>query len=280
LIEHGAIIIRPLPVDDLYDPYGYSYSTRTVAQYLLYAGRYVWNGFLYGEGRKKPQNREMGSYRQLVSLVAPIDQQDECHCQCIEAGCHTMKIYFEQLWERASGNGICRHQPYLRRILIKSSSVPSIAEKNSNFLQDLTLDLSRWDRVAELAGRYFTFEALELQHTCCEVPWKELEWTEEEILEIENEYRHKLNLLELLLEDFQIAYYNFENQDRQQGKFTDFLTVEWAPRIKRKAEEIGVRCQPVSEDEDNKGSEDLDDWLGKMDEIMPAETLGHTDLLQ
>ncbi|RWA09811.1 hypothetical protein EKO27_g5279 [Xylaria grammica] len=118
------------------------------------------------------------------------------------------------------------------------------------------------------------------------MPFPSKKLSEEEVVEIEDEDWEKLDLLELLLQDFQIAYRAFENQDRHGDKFTNFLTKEWAPRMqkeladieaiqltadeKRKAEEIGVQWQPVLEHEGEEEIKDLNYWLKKLDEIMPA----------
>ncbi|KAI1271258.1 hypothetical protein F5Y07DRAFT_404568 [Xylaria sp. FL0933] len=279
LINHGANILQPFPVADPKEPYGYRYGTRTVAQFLICGNLII---------TKTLRNaREAESCSQLVSLVAPLDIHDECRCQCIEEGCHTLKAFFRELWQY---DEITRGRRYEPKVPIDSTSIDDIAETISDILQMLALDLSKWDRVIMLGLRYFTFEALELQHTCCRVPWKESALSEKEIAEIEEEHRERLNLLEVLLEDFQIAYCNFKNPDEKGDKFTSFLTEEWSPRMqealvgleaiqltaeeKKKAEEIGVRWQSVSEDTVAEDIEDLDSleyWLKRLDEIMPAQ---------
>ncbi|KAI1349286.1 hypothetical protein F5Y01DRAFT_187508 [Xylaria sp. FL0043] len=280
LIDNGANILQPLPVADPKEPYGYRYGTRTVAHFLL-CRNLIWAETLTNA-------REMESYSQLVSLVASLDIHDGCRCQCIEEGCHTMKAFFRDIWQLDEVVGERRSEP---EISIESTSIHGIAETISESLQSLGLDLSKWDRVVMLGLRYFTFEALELQHTCCRVPWKESKFSEEEIAEIEEEHRERLNLLELLLEDFQIAYCNFKNPDGKGDKFTSFLTEEWSPTMqqalagleaiqltaeeKKKAEEIGVRWQSVLEDTIEGDIEDhgsLEYWLERLDEIMPAYT--------
>ncbi|GAW24011.1 hypothetical protein ANO14919_135900 [Xylariales sp. No.14919] len=283
-MKHGANILQPLPVPDSRNPHGYSYGTCTVAQLVLSClspnDLKSWRG---NHGSSELRHREEESYRELVSLVAPLDEHDECHCQCSEVGCHTTKVFFEMLWENTTGR--TRHDDE-QEPSMKSSSVPGIAGKISDSLQNFALDLSRWERVTRLALRYFTFEVLELRHTCCRMPHPSNELSEEEIVEIEDEDWEKLDLLELLIQDFQIAYRVFENQDGHGDKFTNFLTKEWAPRIQkelasveaiqltademRKAEEIGIQWQPILEDEDEEETRDLNYWLKKLDEIMPA----------
>ncbi|KAI0427057.1 hypothetical protein F5Y09DRAFT_350725 [Xylaria sp. FL1042] len=275
LIKHGANVLQPFPIEDRKNPRGYRYSTYKVAQSILYC-----NPIHHEEWSRN--KRELESYFHLVSLVAPMDLHDECHCQCIEAGCHTMKALFKQAWQGITGYG---SRP---KISIESNLIPRIAEEISDHLQMLALDLSKWDRVIMLGLRYFTFEALELEHTCCQMPWGESEWSQEDIVEIEDVNRERLSLLELLLEDFRIAYCNFESQDKQGDKFTNFLTKEWSPRMQQalvdleavkltsegslKAEEIGIRWAPVLEEEEDDESEDLKYWLKMLDEMMPAYT--------
>ncbi|KAI0421685.1 hypothetical protein F5X98DRAFT_389923 [Xylaria grammica] len=283
-MEHGANISQPFPVPNSRNQHGYSYGTCTVAQLALRCiNPKCFKSSRRNHGSNELQHHEAESYRGLVSLVAPLDQHDECHCQCSEVGCHTMKVFFEILWQNTTGRIRCcaKQGPSM-----ESTSIPEIAGKISDSLQNFALDLSRWERVARLALRYFTFEALELRHTCCRTPPSSNELSEEEIVEIEDEDRETLELLELLLQDFQIAYRAFKNQDGYGDKFTNFLTKEWAPRMqkeladieairltadeKRKAEEIGVRWQPVLEHEGEEEIKDLNYWLKKLDEIMPA----------
>ncbi|KAI0799046.1 hypothetical protein GGR55DRAFT_692968 [Xylaria sp. FL0064] len=294
LIKNGANILQRFPVVDTGDPHGYIYGTRTVAQSILYYDpTSIW--FM------SKNECEIEPYRQLVLLVAPLDVHDECHCRCIEAGCHTMKVFFEGIWQNAmiSCEMFPEWSPEIypkwslrvyceRRLPIESTSMPEIVEYISTCLRTDAPDLSKWDKVAKLALRYFTFEVLDLQHTCCWEPWTDYQWSEEETKEIEDEHRERLDLLEVLLEDFQVAYCAYESQDGQ-GKFTSFLTREWSPRMqqvlaglesvqltaeeKLNAEEIGVRWQPASEDLDEEEAEDpesLEYWLKRLDEIMPA----------
>ncbi|KAI1736874.1 hypothetical protein F4680DRAFT_430391 [Xylaria scruposa] len=273
LIEHGANILQPFPVRDRNSYHGYRYTTYTAAQFIL------------KQAPRRPSTNllslEVEPYRELVSLVAPVDRHDECRCRCVEAGCHTMKIFFKQTWHLATG----RWNPNQQKKAKNKPLFPKIAENISNSLKGLVLDLSEWDRVARLALRYFTFEALDLRHTCCQMPEIQYELSDEEIVEIEDEDREKLDLLEILLEDFQIAYSSFKSQDRHEYGFTDFLTTEWSPRMepvladieaiqltendKLKAEEIGVQWQSTLEDEDEQDTNDLGYWVKILDEFMP-----------
>ncbi|KAI0547162.1 hypothetical protein F4679DRAFT_555052 [Xylaria curta] len=231
------------------------------------------------------QQSEVAAYRRLVSLVAPLDHHDECHCQCIQAGCHTMKVFFRMIWRmgKTTREGDTIWKCRLRR----SDFIPKIAERISSFLRSLALDLSQWDRVTILALRYFTFQVLELRHTCCFLPWSVCELSDDDIAEIEDENRVQLDLLELLLQDFQVAYDRFESQDSQGDKFTSFLTAEWAPKMqqtladqeaiqltayeKMEAERIGVRWQPEPEVQNKREYDwrDLEYWMEDLDNIMP-----------
>ncbi|KAI0532208.1 hypothetical protein GGR58DRAFT_491002 [Xylaria digitata] len=286
LIEHGANILRSYPLKDT-EAHEYSYGTYTIAQFILYCSPGCPRD-LCAKGHLdylvEPQPHEVESYRQLFSLVGPIDRHDECHCQCVEAGCHTMKALFEIIWAYITNTSV---HIRVRVTSIESTSIVDIAEKISKFLRSFALDLSKWDRVTKLGLRYFTFEVLELRHTCCHMPFTEHNLPEEDIMEIEDEDREKLDLLERLLQDFQIAYCNFKLQDGQGDAFTNFLTTEWSTRMQQelariesirltpderlKAEEIGIRWGPVLEDEeDEEDEESLDYWLKRLDEIMPA----------
>ncbi|KAK5635392.1 hypothetical protein RRF57_011104 [Xylaria bambusicola] len=227
---------------------------------------------------------EVESYRQLVSLVAPLDQRDECHCRCSQGGCPTIKLLFKRVWNDNIYT-VCAHDAYNPELLITSSSVPIMAKIISSFLRNLTVDLSKWDRVVALALRYFTFETLELQHTCCNIPYEECQLSEEEIMEIEDENRQKLDRLELLLQDFQVGYSSFEIPDGQGDKFTSFLNTEWSPRMqqeladmealqmtedeKLRAEEIGVRWGPEPEVRNKREPSNFEYWLKELDEIIP-----------
>ncbi|KAI1127598.1 hypothetical protein F5Y10DRAFT_242571 [Nemania abortiva] len=279
LIDHGANILQPFPVHDRQSSRGYSYSTHTAAQFILYNPRILYESKSISKGL--PHARAE-SYRRLVSLVAPMDQHDDCRCQCIETGCHTMKVFFKHIWQITTSR---RGTPYEKEIIVlESISFPDIGKKISNLFKSLSIDLSEWERVTRLALRYFTFETLGLQHTCCELPKIQPEWSEEEIMEIEDENREKLDLLELLLQDFQIAYGSFESQDGQGDRFTNFITAVWSPKIqqvladmetfqltandKLKAEEIGVRWEPAL---DNPDMGELEHLLKKLDGMLPAK---------
>ncbi|KAI0125524.1 hypothetical protein BJ170DRAFT_596772 [Xylariales sp. AK1849] len=281
LIEHGANVLQLFPVPN--DNHSYSYGTFTAAHSVLHCNpNYSRNAPGKEDDSGKLPYHEVESYRRLVSLVAPMDQRDECHCQCVEAGCHTMKAFFEQIWETTTGRW--RHEEGIPPI--ESASVADIAEKISNFLQSFALDLSRWDVVCKLALRYLTFEALELRHTCCRMPWGAAKWSVQEIEDIEDEDREKLDLLEFLLQDLQIAYRTFECPNGKGDRFTNFLTTEWSPRMQQvlagieviqltandrlEAEEIGVRWIPTSEDESKEETQDLTYWLKRLDMIMPV----------
>ncbi|KAI0113925.1 hypothetical protein GGR51DRAFT_504882 [Nemania sp. FL0031] len=279
LIEHGANILHPFWLEGPMNPYEYSHDTAELAKCVL---RCI----------PHPDDlpHEVESYRRLVSLVASLDQHDKCHCrcQCIETGCHPIKSFIKTVWQQATN----RYDTFYPEVFL-STSVSSAAQKLSNILQIFSLGLTEWDNLIALALRYLTFEALELTHTCCRIGFATPFGCPEEIAEIEDENREKLDLLELLLREFQIDYYKFETQDMKGGKFANFLTEVWATRMKqvlagiesiqltadekREAEEIGVRWNPALEyryergqEEEKKAGIDLEFWLKLVDEIMPA----------
>ncbi|KAJ3579339.1 hypothetical protein NPX13_g1225 [Xylaria arbuscula] len=276
LINHGADIMRPFPISYLEEDSYYVYSACTIAHVAL--------GCVFTNGTIRLSRSEMDSFRQLVSLVAPLDIPDACNCHCVETGCHTMKLFFEELWGTTTERSRSIFAP---EAPIENSAVPEIAKKMSGLLRDLKLDLSEWHRVAMLALRYFTFEALEIQHTCCRVPLRVRELSEDDIADIEEENREKIELLETTLQDLHHAYCDFEHEDNHGGKVTSFLTAEWAPRMQRiladqeamkmtedervQAEQIGVRWRPAGEDDEKVDRGNLEYWLRRLDEIMPDE---------
>ncbi|KAI1420862.1 hypothetical protein F5Y12DRAFT_85019 [Xylaria sp. FL1777] len=289
LIDHGADMLLPFKAKNqkTFDEYidtkwiAADFIPCCISGYLAEFYPTKENRSVFGE----LQQSEMEAYRRLVSLVAPLDHHDECHCQCIQVGCHTMKLFFRMIWRmsKITREGDIGWPCGLRG----SDSIPKIAERISSLLRSLALDLSQWDRVTTLALRYFTFEVLDLRHTCCFMPWGECELSDDDIGEIEDENRVQLDLLELLLQDFQVAYDRFESQDSQGDKFTSFVTAEWAPKMqqtladqeaiqltayeKMEAERIGVRWQPEPEVQNKRKYDmgDLEYWIEELDNIMP-----------
>ena len=276
LIDHGADILRPYPLRDPDNPGRYTYNTTTIAHVALLCIR--------GHSIIELPLSKVQSYCRLVSLVAPLDLPDECRCGCTEMGCHTMKTFFQVTWEYATRS---RRTASKTERPIESRSIPATAEKILTFLRKLRLDLSKWDKVAVLALRYLTFEVLELPHTCCHMPFYQSAWSKDDIVEIEDEYREQLNLLNHLMQDFQLAYSNFECQENQGDKFTSFLTKEWSPMMqqtlaereaiqlteneKLKAEELGVRWQSTPEEDGEAENRDIEYWLRKLEAILPDE---------
>ncbi|KAI0863793.1 hypothetical protein F4860DRAFT_501756 [Xylaria cubensis] len=289
LIDHGADILLPFKAQDQNTFHEYI-DTKWIAADFIPSRIFGYFAEFYPtkenrSGFGELQQSEVEAYRRLVSLVAPLDHHDECHCQCIQAGCHTMKMFFQMIWRmsKTTRDGDVSWECGLRG----SDSILKIAEMISNFLRSLALDLSQWDRVTTLALRYFTFQVLDLRHTCCSMPWRECELSDDDIAEIEDENWVQLDLLEHLLRDFQVAYDGFESQSSQGDKFTSFLTVEWAPKMqqtladqeaiqltayeKMEAERIGVRWQPEPEVQDKREYDrgNLEYWMKELDSIMP-----------
>ncbi|KAI1357242.1 hypothetical protein F5Y08DRAFT_353166 [Xylaria arbuscula] len=200
-----------------------------------------------------------------------------------------MKLFFEDLWGGTTNRWRWGRWGTAPETAMNNSVVPEIAKKMSGLLRDLKLDLSEWHRVAMLALRYFTFEALEIQHTCCQMPDEVCKLSENDIADIEDENRKEIELLEVTIQDLQRAYRDFEHQDNQADKFTSFLIAEWAPKMQRiladleanqmtederlQAEEIGVRWQPAKEDDELEEEDmgNIEYWLRELDKIMPDE---------
>lgn len=280
LLDHGASLTQKWPVEYWNDDHWcYSYSTYTVAQFTLRCTSYLMG---HEDEMKEQELREQEeSLRRLVSLVAPMDLHDDCHCRCIEQGCHTMKVFLEYTWIITTHRW--RHQD--DKGPLESASVPAIAQKISEFLSKTTPNLS--NAVSNLALRYFTFEVLDLRHTCCEMPYRESTWSAEEIEEIADEDHEKLELFELLLRRFQAQYLYFQNHDETGHKLASFLTTQWSPGMqqvladaevielteeeKRKAKEVGVQWELVSEKKIKEEKKDLDYWLRRLDKILPAQ---------
>jgi hypothetical protein len=94
----------------------------------------------------------------------------------------------------------------------------------SGYLQQLAVDFSQWPHVTTAALRLLTFNALEMRHTCCRMPYPP-EHSLEEIQEIQEEDHDRLSLLDDLVEEFTI-----ELRDSQ-DVFEQFLVRYWVPRI-------------------------------------------------
>lgn len=279
LIEHGASLQQRLPE-----------GTATAAHLVLQCRLDRLKGVT---GRAASwvelQQQEVDAYRQLVSMVAPLNLFDECTCGCIESGCHTFKTLFENIWD-VSGYEFRRNDEDDE--LPGSLLVPNFAERVSKLLQNFPLDISPWPRLSKLGLRYFAFEMLGLRHTCCELrsfmSYRiTCRLTSEEVEEIQDEECEKLGVLEQLVEDFNIQYDEFENKDKEGDKFTNFLTSHWAAKMqdvladseareltareRREAEEVGVRWDISPKEIVEEPIKDFEYWMKKLDEIAPAQ---------
>ncbi|KAI0439419.1 hypothetical protein F4803DRAFT_568563 [Xylaria telfairii] len=275
LIDHGADLMRPYPIRSFFQPWKYGLNTFKIAHVILLC--------LPCDEFDEFRASEIKSYHQLVSLVAPMDQPDECCCECVGTGCHTMKSLFEKIWEKSTD----RWRISEIQAPIKSSSIPKTAGKISSFLRGLALDLSKWDRLPMLALRYFTFEVLDLHHTCCRMLYEGCGLSKDDIADIEDDNREQIDLLKRLLQEFQVSFRNYDYQDSQGDKFTSFLTTEWSARMqeiladlevvpltaenRQQAEDIGVRWQPAWKDKEQEDTKDIKYWLKWLDEVMPDE---------
>ncbi|ETS81622.1 hypothetical protein PFICI_06624 [Pestalotiopsis fici W106-1] len=113
----------------------------------------------------------------------------------------------------------------------------------STYLQLLEVDFVKWDHVSLSALKVFTFEALELRHTCChklvksdneDIPWKwkDVPVCENEIDEIQEEDHELLGLLDDLVEEFVDELQSSGNSLQQ------FLIRYWAPRMEHVLEDL------------------------------------------
>ncbi|KAI3327144.1 hypothetical protein HD806DRAFT_550738 [Xylariaceae sp. AK1471] len=110
----------------------------------------------------------------------------------------------------------------------------------SNFLQHLAVDFCRWSHVTTAALRLLTFEALEMRHTCCRIPYPP-EHSQEEIREIQEEDREMLGLLDGLVEEF-----TTELRDSQ-DVFGKFLVRYWSRRIEEVLSKLHAREMTADE---------------------------------
>ena len=201
LIRHGADISRPWPLPyppDINDRT--QYNTNLTIAHMILQWHFESVEYLESEGL------------QLVSLVAQIDVYDECRCGCLDKGCHTLQGLFKTLWKT-------RESQELRREAISAREMAAMLFNDCQGLR-----LQRWEHMCISALRLFTFEMLELRHTCCDMPYV-LRYSPEEIAEIQDEDRATLDFLEELMEELTEAY-------RRRGfEFADFLVSYWAPRV-------------------------------------------------
>lgn len=167
----------------------------------------------------------------------------------------------------------------------------------SEFLRALQLDFAQWSHISSSALRFFTFQALDIRHTCHCGLWKGVgspcrHHLEEVIEEMQEEDRELLSTMEKLVEEF------VEELESSGDTFERFLTSYWVSRMEvvlkhleaakmspeqlRAAEEVGViweACSVSESEEDHRSdspepdlSELLETLVNKIDEIVAEST--------
>lgn len=264
LVRHGADVSRPIPVPTSRKD-NVKYNTDITAAYLVSPPQC---------GRQD----ELVAFQQLVPIVASMEARDHCQCGCVENGCHTLKRLFKNVWDESGAGDLDS---------TFSGASWDIACKLFDTLRDLHVDFSQWEHACISALRIFTFEALGLRHTCCDLHLG-ARYSPEEVSAIRNEDEWGLELLEELmgdlvkeyrqrgmeLEEFVISCWKL----RMDEVLTEKASVQLTEEERRDAERIGVRWDTHSDyfDEDEYMQEWLmehksrENWVKRLDRIAPV----------
>lgn len=256
LVKHGADKLRHLPA------WGPDYGRRNnVHLTAAHAVLQHWPmGIMSGES---------STGLQLASMMAPMEVYDQCRCGCVEKGCPPSKALFSEMWRTS--------RKYSKACPFRNTAVGLFIE-----FRVTHLDISQWEHACISALRLFTFGALGLRHTCCEIPF-ELHHSPEEVVEIQDVDSEGLDLLEKLMGEFTEEY-------RRRGvNFADFLVSFWAARMdkvladleavrltekqRRNAESLGVKWEEEKVEEEKEVEKEdktsLEYWRRRFDEVAP-----------
>ena len=216
---------------------------------------------------------------EAAKVAGSLDIPDGCLCRCSPGGCTPFGYLLK---------GIDFHS---------YRSTPSehavrMANALSVYLQAASAALEPKHHAAAL--RALTFSALNIRHTCCQFHYGFspffVQFSPEEVKELEEEQAYELVLLEELLKEFEgqvTTILQNQDQDRMIGDLVHFWKVTWVDRMaevrarlesivlsddeRRRAEEIGVvwdspAPEPVRQwNPYDEGSEDY--WFYELDQI-------------
>ncbi|KAL2274458.1 hypothetical protein FJTKL_03210 [Diaporthe vaccinii] len=291
LIDHGANLGQRLPAGVRFgdtSQYGASeYSAATAAHLALQRLTAIKDVAGDADNWVIMQDQEVDAYRKLVDMVAPLDLLDDCTCGCVEDGCHTFKVVFDDIWNYATDYGFFRYSR--NRASPRSILVSGFAAKVSELLQNFPLDVSVWVKMSKAGLRYFTFSMLDLRHTCCNIyaAGGPTVFTLEEVDEIRDEEHERLGVSEQLIRELEVQYDNFQSTGKQGDKFTNFLTAHWVPKMEqvladlerrdlsarelRAAEEAGVIWDKPPTQVAEEPVKDFEYWMRKLDDIAPSQ---------
>lgn len=294
LIDHGANLEQRLPAGGRFgdtSAYGASeYRAAAAAHLALGSFTSIKNVTGFAADWAIMQYQEVDAYLKLVDMVVPLDLLDNCTCGCVEDGCHTFKVVFDDIWHYATGHKFSRYSRCEENFASpRSILVSGFAAKVSELLQNFPLDISVWVKMSKSGLRYFTFSMLDLPHTCCNIyaVGGPTLFTLEEVDEIRDEEHERLGVLEQLVREFEEKYDNFQNTEKQGDKFTNFLTAHWAPKMEqvladlelrdlsaqelRAAEEVGVIWDKPPTQVAEEPVKDFEYWMRKLDDIAPSQ---------
>ncbi|KAM0794384.1 hypothetical protein BDR22DRAFT_875771 [Usnea florida] len=196
-------------------------------------------------------SRESKDVVLLLATVFSDGSSDDCICACSSRGCLASTLMLKIFEKRALSSP---HNVDMRDCLARSIECLMIFVGPQN---------SSWDWLAKEIIRFRTFHELELRHTCC---WfsdfgrnmRLVKFEEEERVEIQDEDKEKIELLENLLLEFE--------EHRGTQDLISFLEGYWAVRMDEVLEELncgvdeeGLRGMGVvleEDSDDDSGSED------------------------
>lgn len=170
---------------------------------------------------------------------------DDCRCWCSPQGCTPLTKLLEGL-TRGNWEDFSLHQEDVNRhvtLVLKALQVLKTLENGKSVVNP-------WIFSAIL--RYYTFAALDLRHTCCCIVQRVADpLPEEEIQEIAEEDFERLELLEVLVEEFTRDYGG--NVEIQQ-----FIRGPWAETMREVDQQL--TSEVLTEEEHQAISEVVGDW--------------------
>ena len=181
---------------------------------------------------------------------------DDCHCACSSGGCAPFTILLKAMNRRGGFRNVTpKELSRRRRLLLQQLELPGHPASSAPMLSN----------IVEKVIRFETFEALQLNHTCCEFNFysPSRRYTPEEVHEVHDEWEELLSKHEDLVSEF---CHKFQELG---GTLTSFLEGYWQTRMdevlkeekpyseeeKRKLREIGVILEEVPDETEQKSKE-------------------------
>ena len=165
-------------------------------------------------------------------LLVENDCHDDCHCACSSGGCAPFTFLLKAMNERI---GLYKRTPEessrCRRLLLQQLESPGHPASSAPVLSNIVEKLIRFE----------TFEALDLNHTCCEFESYEprRRYPPEEVQEVYEEWEELLAKHEDLVSGF---CHKFQELG---GTLTSFLEGYWQTRM----DEVLKEAKPYSEED-------------------------------